>query len=100
MKINKLTIWSAEVLKRDNYICKRCGEIAQMAHHILAEAVYPQYKYQVSNGTALCYKCHKTMPVQGKLFLWFQGFWHIPTRIQMLARQYTKHGRFIYYKDA
>lgn len=52
--------WRAEVLKRDNYICLGCKTRSGpfTAHHLYSFAVYPEHRYDVSNGVTLCWPCH------------------------------------------
>jgi len=54
--------WRRKVLKRDGYRCTMsgCGSRQRLhAHHIRPWAKYPKQRYLVSNGRALCEKCHK-----------------------------------------
>ena len=55
--------WRAAVLRRDKYLCQRCKRYgrkseATHAHHIKPRDQYPELHYVVSNGVALCSKCH------------------------------------------
>ena len=48
------------VLKRDNYICKRCGSKNKLnVHHIKPKKDYEHLIFDVNNGITLCEKCHK-----------------------------------------
>lgn len=53
-----LTRWSNSVLKRDHHICQICGRKADVAHHILYKALYPQLCLNINNGISLCQGCH------------------------------------------
>ena len=55
--------WREDVLRRDGYICQECKRYgkqvtATVAHHIKPRELYPELQYLVSNGQALCAKCH------------------------------------------
>jgi hypothetical protein len=48
------------VLKRDNYMCVKCGSEGPLhCHHILPVAVEPLLSADVDNCITLCEKCHK-----------------------------------------
>ena len=53
--------WRTSVFERDNYTCQSCNESGGKleAHHIRPWALYPEFRYEVSNGVTLCAKCHK-----------------------------------------
>lgn len=61
--------WRRKVLKRAGYRCEECrryGRLdkdglppaAEIAHHIMPREEYPELQYKVSNGKALCKRCH------------------------------------------
>lgn len=56
----ELVKWSKAVRRRDSYTCQRCGRhsIYNHAHHIATRRRRPDLKYEVSNGTTLCFDCH------------------------------------------
>lgn len=56
----KYKTWHKEVLSRCNYTCQDCGAYGGRleAHHIKPWAKYPEYRYDISNGIALCEDCH------------------------------------------
>ena len=54
----ELKIWRNVVLKRENYICEYCGDIANTAHHILPKKTHTFYALDPDNGIACCQKCH------------------------------------------
>lgn len=53
--------WSRMVLKRDNYTCKKCGKRGGdlNADHIKPFALFPELRFDLNNGQALCIPCHK-----------------------------------------
>jgi len=53
--------WRAAVLDRDNHMCDACGttEGPLFAHHIKQWAMYPDLRFEVSNGVTLCKACHR-----------------------------------------
>ena len=63
--------WSDDVLRRDKYLCQDCKRYgrmvpAEVAHHIVPIAERPDLAYSLSNGVALCNKCHsKRHPEKG-----------------------------------
>jgi hypothetical protein len=52
--------WRNAVYARDGYRCVRCGATGQKlhAHHIRPYAEYPEGRFDVENGVALCIPCH------------------------------------------
>jgi 5-methylcytosine-specific restriction endonuclease McrA len=52
--------WRQAVLERDRYACQDCGttEVKLHAHHIKHWDDFPELRYDVSNGKALCHACH------------------------------------------
>jgi 5-methylcytosine-specific restriction endonuclease McrA len=57
---SELRVWSDEVLKRADYKCEYCGEIAVHAHHIESKKLKPFFALDPDNGVACCIKCHYT----------------------------------------
>jgi len=62
----ELRNWRREVFKRDDYTCQYCHEKSEKghsiilnAHHIKSWADFPKERYNLENGIALCYDCHK-----------------------------------------
>lgn len=53
--------WRESVFKRDNYTCQLCGirGVELNADHIKKWSLYPDLRYDVSNGQTLCTTCHK-----------------------------------------
>lgn len=74
--------WSAKVLRRDRFICQKCGCRGGRlnAHHILPFAKYPELRLVVSNGITWCECCHKKYHHQIAMF--FRAKKHYePTRL-------------------
>ena len=69
--------WREKVLKKAGYLCEECKRYRRLdknglpvrattAHHIKHREDYPELQYVVSNGRALCEKCHnKAHPEKG-----------------------------------
>lgn len=61
--------WRQAVFVKDDYTCRLCmvrgGSL--VAHHIFKWADYPELRFSVTNGMALCKSCHlKTHTKRGK----------------------------------
>jgi len=58
--------WRTAVYQRDNYTCRQCGikGAPLEADHILPWSVYPDLRYEVSNGRTLCEPCHASKTKQ------------------------------------
>ena len=67
-------IFRIEVLKRDKWTCRKCGRHCNSAHHIFSR-IYcqkhaPELEWDIRNGVALCFDCHKAITEDGKK--WFE----------------------------
>ena len=72
--------WREKVLKRAGYMCEECKRYGRMdrnglpvrattAHHIKHIDQHPELAYDVSNGQALCAKCHNRQhPEKGGVY--------------------------------
>ena len=70
--------WRAEVLRRAGGLCEECRRYGRLdedglpvrattAHHVKHADEYPELRYVVGNGRALCEACHnKAHPEKGK----------------------------------
>lgn len=52
--------WREEVFKRDDYTCQVCGKrgCKLQAHHLENFADNPKLRFNISNGTTMCFECH------------------------------------------
>ena len=64
-------LWRDKVISKAGGLCEECKRfgrvdkdglpiVASVAHHIKPREVFPELQYYVSNGRALCEKCHNT----------------------------------------
>jgi hypothetical protein len=53
--------WKRAVLERDRFTCQECGQVGGELHvdHIKPFAYYPELRFDLSNGRALCAPCHR-----------------------------------------
>lgn len=64
--------WSKSVRLRDG-ICQTCGSFGPLhAHHKKRWKDYPEHRYDLQNGVALCYTCHEVAHGRGFMFRWPQ----------------------------
>lgn len=58
--------WRKSVFERDNYKCIWCGSTENLnADHILPYSLFPELRYEITNGRTLCEDCHKTTESYG-----------------------------------
>jgi hypothetical protein len=71
-KISAYREWRTMVFERDSYSCRECGAKSSMgtrvrlnADHIKQFALYPEGRFDLSNGRTLCEDCHRKTPTWG-----------------------------------
>lgn len=58
--------WKAGVFVRDNRQCVICGSMDRIeADHIKPFSVYPDLRFNISNGRTLCHTCHRKTDTYG-----------------------------------
>jgi len=69
----KYKAWRTLVFERDNYSCVLCGiknglgkTIYFHADHIQPFALYPELRFEISNGRTLCVPCHLKTGTYGR----------------------------------
>lgn len=60
-------IWRTSVFERDAYTCVHCGEKGGrlQADHIKAFSLFPDLRFEITNGRTLCLECHKNTDTYG-----------------------------------
>ena len=53
--------WRKTIFERDDYTCQKCYQKGNKlnAHHIKSWALFPELRFEISNGLTLCVTCHK-----------------------------------------
>ena len=69
-KIRKSTlykIWRTSVFDRDDYTCQICEEkgVTLNADHIKPFSLFPDLRFELSNGRTLCVPCHRNTETYG-----------------------------------
>lgn len=50
--------WQEQVMELCGGVCYLCGDEATECHHIKSWIDFPEERYDINNGIALCHKCH------------------------------------------
>lgn len=60
--------WRRNVFQRDDYTCVLCQKKGTRlnADHIKPWALFPELRYEISNGRTLCISCHRKTETYGK----------------------------------
>lgn len=51
--------WRIKILRKANDKCCFCGEEANECHHGFGWSFFPDERYYIDNGFAICSKCHR-----------------------------------------
>ena len=69
----KMKLWRLGVFARDDYTCQNCGArngngkaVILHADHIKPFALFPELRFELSNGRTLCVSCHKKTDTFGR----------------------------------
>lgn len=65
------TIWRRTVFGNDDYTCRDCGQRGGKlhAHHIKPFSLFPDLRFDPSNGMTLCVTCHRKTDTYGHRIL-------------------------------
>lgn len=51
--------WRLKILKRDGHACVKCGSNQELhVDHVKSFALFPELRFEISNGRVLCKNCH------------------------------------------
>lgn len=61
--------WRRQVFERDNFTCVLCGAHGTRlnADHIKPWILFPEHRYELSNGRTLCVSCHRKTETWGSV---------------------------------
>ena len=60
-------LWREKVFQRDDYTCQLCNKRGGIlnADHIKPFSLFPELRFDINNGRALCLDCHKNTDTYG-----------------------------------
>ena len=62
---NRYNRWSRRIRRLAGHVCKTCGSLENIvAHHPYNWKDFPDKRYNVENGVALCRRCHINFHVE------------------------------------
>lgn len=71
-KSSEYIAWRTAVFERDHYTCQICGlkpgmgkRVDLQADHIKPFAMYPELRFELTNGRTLCIPCHQNTDTYG-----------------------------------
>lgn len=57
-----LYVWSKNIKKLDNHMCKNCDSTEKLrSHHIMPKLLFPKISLDLDNGVTLCHNCHMNL---------------------------------------
>lgn len=68
---NKYRAWRLSVLRKDYFTCQGCGVQGGVleADHIKPFSLYPDLRFSLLNGQALCKPCHDLKTIEDRLLI-------------------------------
>lgn len=60
-------VWRRSVFERDDFTCVTCKARGRIIHadHIQPWSLFPELRYEITNGRTLCVKCHRQTSTWG-----------------------------------
>jgi len=63
--------WKRLVMERDNYTCQKCNSKKEIvADHIKPFSIFPELRFDINNGQALCKNCHQLKTSSELKIIW------------------------------
>ena len=64
---HRYSAWVLAVFRKDRFTCVFCGAYGSkiVADHIFPWCLFPELRYDITNGRTLCDSCHKRTPTYG-----------------------------------
>ena len=65
-------LWRQSVFERDRFTCQDCGQLRGdiEADHIKPFSLFPELRFELSNGRTLCHNCHLKTSTYGFNLRW------------------------------